>query len=166
MPLNKNMSHEDKVKELMQAYREKGKIGNTTPKDEEDAMKIANAIAYSSENLDFNVENLGNRTMKFTKEQLETLKATLEENFSINEVAQTSNTIYDQESQDNVTLKVEDDKSFEEDRLDLEQVLTMSPSYKKNYVKRVVNTINKMIDGVADIDDLRTAVKRQKRVIK
>ena len=61
MPLNKNMSHEDKVKELMQAYKEKGKIGNTTPKDEEDAMKIANAIAYSSENLDFNADSLGNK---------------------------------------------------------------------------------------------------------
>ena len=69
MPLNKNMSHEEKVKELMQAYKEKGKIGNTTPKDEEDAMKIANAIAYSSESLDFNV-SVSKPNTEIMKEQL------------------------------------------------------------------------------------------------
>lgn len=165
MPLNKNMSHEEKVKELMQAYKEKGKIGNTTPKDEEDAMKIANAIAYSSESLDFNVSASKSNT-KIMKEQLDKIKDLLENGFPVLEGAMTSNTRYDQESQNDQTLKVEDDKSFEEDRLDLEEILTMSPSYKKNYVKRVVNTINKMIDGVADIDDLTKAVKKRKKIIK
>lgn len=165
MPLNKNMSHEEKVKELMQAYKEKGKIGNTTPKDEEDAMKIANAIAYSSESLDFNV-SVSKSNTEIMKEQLDKLKDLLENGFPVLEGAMTSNTRYDQESQNDQTLKVEDDKSFEEDRLDLEEILTMSPSYKKNYVKRVVNTINKMIDGVADIDDLTKAVKKRKKIIK
>lgn len=128
-------------------------------------MKIANAIAYSSESLDFNV-SVSKSNTEIMKEQLDKIKDLLENGFPVLEGAMTSNTRYDQESQNDQTLKVEDDKSFEEDRLDLEEILTMSPSYKKNYVKRVVNTINKMIDGVADIDDLTKAVKKRKKIIK
>ena len=47
MPIDKRMSHDDIVRELINAYHKNGKIGDTTPKDEEDAVRIANAIAYS-----------------------------------------------------------------------------------------------------------------------
>ena len=46
MPIDKSGSHEDIVRELMNAYEENGKIGNHTPKDKEEALRIANAIAY------------------------------------------------------------------------------------------------------------------------
>lgn len=46
MPLSKNMTHSEIVAELMQAYEETGKIGDYTPKDKEDALSVANAIAF------------------------------------------------------------------------------------------------------------------------
>jgi predicted RNA-binding protein associated with RNAse of E/G family len=36
------------VQELMDAYAETGKIGNITPEDKEDALRIANAIAFKT----------------------------------------------------------------------------------------------------------------------
>lgn len=46
MPIDKSGSHEDIVRELMNAYEKNGKIGNHTPKNKEEALRIANAIAY------------------------------------------------------------------------------------------------------------------------
>ena len=46
MPIDKSASHEEIVQELMRAYEKNGKIGNHTPKDKEEAQRIANAIAY------------------------------------------------------------------------------------------------------------------------
>ena len=46
MPIDKSASHEEIVRELMNAYEENGKIGSYTPKDKEDAQRVANAIAY------------------------------------------------------------------------------------------------------------------------
>lgn len=46
MPIDPTMSHEEIVRELMNAYKEKGKIKNTKIESEEEALKIANAIAY------------------------------------------------------------------------------------------------------------------------
>lgn len=46
MPIDKSGSHEDIVRELMNAYKKNGKIGSHTPKNEEEALRIANAIAY------------------------------------------------------------------------------------------------------------------------
>ena len=46
MPLSKDMTHSEIVAELMQTYNETGKIGNYTPKDKDDALNMANAIAF------------------------------------------------------------------------------------------------------------------------
>ena len=47
MPIDPSMSHSEIVQELMRAYKEKGRIKDTKIKDDEEALKIANAIAYS-----------------------------------------------------------------------------------------------------------------------
>ena len=49
MPLSKGSGKKTigkNIKELIHTYKEKGKIGNTTPKDMKHARKIASAIAY------------------------------------------------------------------------------------------------------------------------
>lgn len=46
MPIDKSGTHEEIVQELMNAYEKNGKIGNHTPKNKEEALRIANAIAY------------------------------------------------------------------------------------------------------------------------
>jgi hypothetical protein len=51
MPLAKGKGHKTisgNVAELIKAYRETGKIGNTTPKSLAHAKRIAVAIAYST----------------------------------------------------------------------------------------------------------------------
>lgn len=48
MPINKNMSHEEIVKELIDSYKKNGKIGKGKPADMQTALSIANAIAYST----------------------------------------------------------------------------------------------------------------------
>lgn len=48
MPIDKSGTHEEIVQELMRAYKKNGKIGNLVPKDEEEALRIANAIAYKT----------------------------------------------------------------------------------------------------------------------
>ena len=163
MPLNKNMSHEDKVKELMQSYKDNGKIGNTEPKNEKDALKIANAIAYSSESLNFKAENING--VNIMKEQLEELKKLLK-NFPLIEGAQVSQTRFDQESKNFDGAEPENDKTFEEDRLDLEEILIQPSSYKKNYIKKVVKAINNIIDGTEDVDGLIKTVKCRKKKCK
>lgn len=163
MPLSKNMSHEEKVKELMQSYKDNGKIGNTEPKNEEDALRIANAIAYSSESLNFNLNNKNG--IESMQEKLNELKKLIEEGFPEITEAKVSQTKYDQASQDN-TLQLEDEKSYEEDRLNLEEILSQSTSFKKNYVKKVVKAVNDLIDGTEDIEGLVKTVKSRKKRIK
>lgn len=46
MPIDSSKSHSEIVAELMQAYEETGKIGNYKPKDKQDALNVANAIAF------------------------------------------------------------------------------------------------------------------------
>lgn len=48
MPIDKNKSREEIVKELMDSYNKTGKIGSSKPKDTKTALSIANAIAYST----------------------------------------------------------------------------------------------------------------------
>ena len=47
MPLDKNMSHEEMVAELINGYKKTGKIGATKPRDMKHALEIANAVAYN-----------------------------------------------------------------------------------------------------------------------
>ena len=49
MPLDKSMSHEDMVSELIASYKKTGKIGATKPRDMKHALEIANAVAYNIE---------------------------------------------------------------------------------------------------------------------
>ena len=46
MPIDKSGTHEEIVRELLHAYENTGKIGSHSPKDKEEAQRIANAIAY------------------------------------------------------------------------------------------------------------------------
>ena len=48
MPIDNTRSHSEIVQELMDVYAETGKIGNITPEDKEDALRIANAIAFKA----------------------------------------------------------------------------------------------------------------------
>lgn len=50
MPLiksNSKLARSSNIRELLHAYKSKGKIGNTKPRGKKHAMKIATAIAYS-----------------------------------------------------------------------------------------------------------------------
>jgi hypothetical protein len=52
MPLKSGKSKKTRnanIKELMDAYKEKGKIGNITPKSAKHAAEIAAAIAYKKQ---------------------------------------------------------------------------------------------------------------------
>ena len=46
MPLSKDMTYSEIVEELMQTYTTTGKIGDYTPKSKEEALEIANTIAF------------------------------------------------------------------------------------------------------------------------
>lgn len=46
MPIDNTRSHSEIVQELMDAYKKTGKIGNITPEDKEDALRISNKIAF------------------------------------------------------------------------------------------------------------------------
>lgn len=48
MPIDSSKSHSEIVAELMQTYEETGKIGNIIPEDKEDALRIANSIAFKA----------------------------------------------------------------------------------------------------------------------
>ena len=48
MPIDNTRSHSEIVQELIDTYAETGKIGNITPEDKEDALRIANAIAFKA----------------------------------------------------------------------------------------------------------------------
>lgn len=48
MPIDNTRSHSEIVQELMDAYAETGKIGNITPEDRDDALRISNKIAFKA----------------------------------------------------------------------------------------------------------------------
>lgn len=48
MPINKNKSHSEIVKEIMDSFDRTGKIGSSFPKNRKEALSQANAIAYQS----------------------------------------------------------------------------------------------------------------------
>lgn len=52
MPIDKRRTHSQIVAELMETYHETGKIGNITPENEEDALRIANKIAFETKKED------------------------------------------------------------------------------------------------------------------
>ena len=75
--------------------------------------------------------------------------------------AQESNTEFEQNEKDSQTFKKETDKSFKNDRINLEEILNSSGSKKKDYVRKVVKTINHLIDGKKDINNLINVVKKK-----
>ena len=48
MPIDKSMTHEQIVQELMRVYKKNGKIGNQVINSEDMALRVANAIAYKT----------------------------------------------------------------------------------------------------------------------
>lgn len=75
--------------------------------------------------------------------------------------AQESNTEFEQKDKEDQVFKKETDKSFKNDRINLEEILNSSGSKKKDYVKKVVKTVNQLIDGKKDIDNLINVVKKK-----
>jgi hypothetical protein len=94
------------------------------------------------------------------KEKLQQLKEKLTECGILE--AQESNTAYEQAEKEDKVFKKEDDKSYKEDRLDLEEILNSTGKKKKDYIRRVIKTVNGMIDGKKDVDNLITVVKQGK----
>jgi hypothetical protein len=81
MPLDKSMSHEDMVSELITGYKKTGKIGATKPRDMKHALEIANAVAYNIEE-----SNDVKKIYKEVKEmKIEDLLKSLEETISAKE---------------------------------------------------------------------------------
>lgn len=76
--------------------------------------------------------------------------------------AQESNTAYEQAEREEKVFKKEDDKSYKEDRIDLDEILNSTNKKKKDYIRRVIKTINGMIDGKKDVENLITVVKQGK----
>ena len=94
------------------------------------------------------------------REKIEQLKAKLAECGILE--AQESNTAYEQAEREDKVFKKEDDKSYKEDRIDLEEILNSTNKKKKDYIRRVIKTINGMIDGKKDVENLITVVKQGK----
>lgn len=95
------------------------------------------------------------------KDKIKQLKQQLVE-LGISE-AQESNTAYEQEEKEEKTFKKEDDKSFKADRIDLEEILNSTGRKKKDYIRKVIKTVNQMIDGKKDVTNLITVVKKGKK---
>ena len=94
------------------------------------------------------------------REKIEQLKAKLTECGILE--AQESNTAYEQAAREDKVFKKEDDKSYKEDRINLEEILNSTNKKKKDYIRRVIKTINGMIDGKKDVENLITVVKQGK----
>ena len=94
------------------------------------------------------------------KEKIEQLKAKLTECGILE--AQESNTAYEQAEKEEKVFKKEDDKSYKEDRINLEEILNSTNKKKKDYIRRVIKNINGMIDGKKDVENLITVVKQGK----
>lgn len=54
MPIDQRKSKSDIIKELINKWEKTGKIGTSSPKTKEEALKQAEAIAYSSKKESFN----------------------------------------------------------------------------------------------------------------
>jgi hypothetical protein len=76
--------------------------------------------------------------------------------------AQESNTAYEQAEKEDKVFQKEDDKSFKEDRINLEEILNNTGKKKKDYIRKVIKTVNQMIDGKKDVTNLITVVKGKK----
>lgn len=66
MPLKKGKSQaiiSSNIKEMLDSWRETGKIGNTTPRNKKHALKIAQAAAYTSAG----IAKPARRTMRSSK---------------------------------------------------------------------------------------------------
>lgn len=77
--------------------------------------------------------------------------------------AQESNTAYEQAEREDKVFQKEDDKSFKADRIDLEEILNNTGKKKKDYIRKVIKTVNQMIDGKKDVTNLINVVKRDKK---
>ena len=77
--------------------------------------------------------------------------------------AQESNTAFEQAEREDKVFQKEDDKSFKADRIDLEDILNSTGKKKKDYIRKVIKTVNQMIDGKKDVTNLITVVKRDKK---
>ena len=77
--------------------------------------------------------------------------------------AQESNTAFEQAEREDKVFQKEDDKSFKADRIDLEEILNSTGKKKKDYIRKVIKTVNQMIDGKKDVTNLITVVKREKK---
>jgi hypothetical protein len=95
-------------------------------------------------------------------DKIKTIKNMLTECGLISE-AQESNTAFEQADKEAHTFKKENDKSFKADRLDLEEILNNTGKKKKDYVRKVLKTINQMIDGKKDVETLIDVVKRGRK---
>lgn len=95
-------------------------------------------------------------------EKFNHIKNTLLECGLISE-AQESNTAFEQASKDEQVFKKETDKSFKADRIDLDEILNSTGKKKRDYVRKVLKTINLMIDGKRDVENLIDVVKRGKK---
>ena len=67
------------------------------------------------------------------------------------------------EKTEDETFKKETDKSYKEDRTDLESILNSTGRKKRDYVRSIIKTINQMIDGKKDVTNLITVVKKGKK---
>ena len=94
------------------------------------------------------------------REKIEQLKAKLTECGILE--AQESNTAYEQAEREDKVFKKEDDKSYKEDRIDLEEILNSTNKKKKDYIRGVIKTIDGMIDGEEDVENLMAVVKQGK----
>ena len=94
------------------------------------------------------------------REKIEQLKAKLTECGILE--AQESNTAYEQAEREDKVFKKEDDKSYKEDKIEHEKILNSTKKKKKDYIRRVIKTINGMIDGKKDVENLITVVKQGK----
>lgn len=77
--------------------------------------------------------------------------------------AQESNTAFEQAEREDKVFQKEDDKSFKADRIDLEEILNSTGKKKKDYIRKVIKTVNQMIDGKKDVTNLITVVKKDKK---
>ena len=77
--------------------------------------------------------------------------------------AQESNTAYEQAEKEDKVFQKEYDKSFKADRIDLEEILNNIGKKKKDYIRKVIKTVNQMIEGKKDVTNLINVVKRDKK---
>jgi len=92
------------------------------------------------------------------KERLKQLQEKLKECGLLE--AQESNTAYEQAEKEEKVFKKEDDKSYKEDRIDLEEILNSTNKKKKDYIRKIIKTVNGMIDDKKDVENLITVVKQ------